>query len=195
MGPVCRLCRREGVKLNLKGERCNSPKCALSRRPYPPGRGASMPSRRSTYGIQLREKQKVKRIYGLSERQLKSALDAAGRAEGDKGLNLLQRLEMRLDNVVYLLGLAPSRPAARRVVSHGKINVNAARISVPSHMVKPGDVISVRDSRFIAVSVSSLGKTAWLKKKDKGGQVMSAPLRDMIDEGIRENLIIEFYSR
>ncbi len=194
-GPKCKLCRREGTKLFLRGERCFSEKCALNRKPYPPGRIATFSPRPSTYAIQLREKQKVKRIYGLTETQLKNALDRVAGTGGDKGLKLLQCLEMRLDNVVYLLHLAPSRASARQAVTHGKIAVNDKKMSIPSYVTSVGDVISVRDASFNAEGVSALKTPSWVKKKSKGGTIASEPTREMIDEGINENAIIEFYSR
>jgi small subunit ribosomal protein S4 len=191
----CKLCRREGVKLFLKGERCFSEKCAMNRKPYPPGQKAVFSVRRSTYGTQLREKQRVKRIYGISETQLKNLLDKAGSYGGNRGLRLLQLLEMRLDNVVYLLGLFPSRAAARQAVSHGKVTVNSKKMTIPSYTVLPGDILEIKDKSMQPVSVSGLRTPTWLKKQPRGGTVTAEPTREMIDDSIKENLIIEFYSR
>ncbi len=167
----------------------------MNRKPYPPGRTVTSFTRISTYGMQLREKQKVKRVYGLTETQMKNTLDKAARSGGDKGLRLLQLLEMRLDNVVYLIGLAPSRAAARQAVTHGKISVNGKKMSIPSYVVSVGDKVEVRDNSFLPIPVSALKTPGWLKKKAKAGEIASEPTRDMIDDGINENLIIEFYSR
>ena len=194
-GPKCKLCRLEGVKLYLRGERCYSEKCAMNRKPYPPGRTATFSSRRSIYGIGLREKQKVKRVYGLNETQLKNIYVKASGHKGDKGLRLLQYLEMRLDNVVFMLGLAPSRATARQFVNHGKVTVNGKKIDISSYLTSVGDVIKVSDSSLQLVKASGMKVPGWLKTDSRGGKVLTEPSRDMIDEGIRENLIIEFYSR
>lgn len=183
------------MKLFLKGERCYSEKCAMNRKPYPPGQKAAFSVRRSTYGNQLREKQKIKRTYGVTESHLKKLLGEAQKHGGDKGLRLLQLLEMRLDNVVFLLGLTPSRAAARQAVSHGKIAINGDKLTIPSYTVSVGDVISVRDTKFQMEAASGLKTPGWLKKKAGGGSVTSEPTRDMIDENIKETYIIEFYSR
>lgn len=191
----CKLCRREQTKLFLKGERCYSEKCALTRRQNLPGKPMGYYSRQSEYGLRLREKQKVKRTYGLNEAQMRSVFENAVKAGGDRGLRLLQLLEMRLDNVVYLLGLAQSRASARQLVTHGKIKVNGKKVSIPSFVVSAGDKIQISDPKFSRGSVSSLKLPSWLKKSPKGGDVISEPSRDMIDEEIKEYLIIEFYSR
>ncbi len=193
--PKCKLCRLEGVKLYLKGERCYTDKCAVVRKPYPPGRTASYSARRSIYGVGLREKQKVKRIYGLTETQLKNVYDKASSEKGDKGLKFLQRLEMRLDNIVFLLGLAPSRPAARQLVTHGHVLVNEKKLSIPSYPVSIGQTVRIKTDSLATTRAPGLKTPTWLKSLPKGGEVISEPSRDMIDEGIRENLIIEFYSR
>jgi small subunit ribosomal protein S4 len=194
-GPKCKLCRLEGLKLFLRGERCYSEKCAMNRKPYPPGRTASFSSRRSIYGLSLREKQKVKRVYGLTETQMKDLYERASTHKGDKGLRLLQYLEMRLDNVIFLLGLAPSRAAARQVVNHGKVSVNDKKITIPSYITTVGNTLRITDQSLQTVRASGLKTPPWLKSLSKGGEVIAEPSRDMIDEGIRENLIIEFYSR
>ena len=183
------------MKLFLKGERCYTEKCAMNRKPYPPGQKSGFSPRRSTYGIQLREKQKVKRTYGVTETKLKNLLAEASKSGGDKGLRLLQLLELRLDNVAYLLGLAPSRAAARQAVTHGKVAVNGKKLTIPSYTVSVGDIISIRDNDFHIESASGLKTPGWIKKKSGGGTIVSEPTRDMIDENIRETFIIEFYSR
>jgi small subunit ribosomal protein S4 len=193
--PKCKLCRRAGGKLFLKGERCFSDKCAINRKPYPPGGTMSFSRRPSTYGTQLREKQNLKWIYGLTERQLKNIIDEAVAAGGDRGLKLLQLIEMRLDNVAYLLGIAPSRAAARQAVTHGKVAVNGKKMSIPSYTVSVGDVISVRDASFQTVGSSGLRTPRWLKKAAKGGEVIVEPTREMLSDEINENLVIEYYSR
>lgn len=193
--PKCKQCRREGVKLYLKGDRCYSEKCAINRKPLPPGKSGYYNARLSGYGIRLRQKQKVKKVYGLTETQMKNVYDKASKMGGDKGLKLLQLLEMRLDNVVHLLGLAPSRNMARQMVNHGKFLVNGRKLDVPSYVTKVGDKISVKNEKVLLQGSASLKTPAWLKKSSKGGEVMAEPSRDMIDEGIKENLIIEFYSR
>ncbi len=194
-GPKCRMCRRAGEKLFLKGERCFTEKCALTRKPYVPGGNSMFTPRPSTYGLQLREKQKAKRIYGLGETQFRNLVDRAGKIEGDKGLHLLQLLEMRLDNVVFRLGMAPSRAAARQAVIHGNFAVNDNKVAVGSHILSVGDKISIRTSTFNPIAVSALKTPSWLKKSGKGGEVFSIPSREIIDGGIKENLIVEFYSR
>lgn len=194
-GPKCKLCRLEGIKLFLRGERCYSEKCALNRKPYPPGRAATFSSRRSIYGVSLREKQKVKRMYGLTETQMSELYRKAATFKGDKALRLLQLLELRLDNVVFLLGLAPSRAAARQIVNHGKISVNGKKMTVPSYITSVGNTIRVIDESLQTVKVSGMNTPVWLKSLSRGGDVVSEPSREMIDGGIRENLIIEFYSR
>ncbi len=203
--PVCRLCRREGVKLYLKGDKCYSRKCPVERRTYPPGQhGQGMQRKLSDYGVQLREKQKMRRIYGVRERQFRIYMAEAVRRPGVTGENLLQLLEMRLDNVVYRLGLATSRAQARQFVSHGHILVNGKRVNIASYQVRPGDVVQVaEDARKIAplaAAVEASGGRAlptWLQfdANDMKGQIGSAPLRDEIDTDVQESLIVEFYSR
>ncbi len=143
-GPVCRLCRREGIKLYLKGERCDSPKCALERRPYPPGMRRVRRAKLSDYGIRLREKQKVKRYYGVYERQFRRFFEMARRTKGATGDALLAILERRLDNVVHRLGFAVNRRQARQMVAHGHILVNGRRVTIPSYLVRPGDTITIK---------------------------------------------------
>ena len=169
------------------------------RKPYAPGQhGNKRRTRLSQYGIQLREKQKVKRIYGLRERQFKNLVDEAARVakvqNSDRGLELLRLLEMRLDNVVYMLGLAPSRPAARQFVTHRHVLLNGKRMDIPSHKVGVGDTIELKSAKLAPGEVL-VTTPQWLEKDQNKGKVLSEPLRDDIDEGIKENLIIEFYSR
>lgn len=194
-----KLSRREGVNLFLKGSRSFSQKAGIVKKPYPPGQhGNQRRARLSNYGIQLREKQKVKRTYGMREKQFRALVDEATRIaklqNTDRGLVLLRLLEMRLDNVVYLLGLAASRPAARQYVVHGHVLVNGKRMSVPSFTVSEGDEIELKSAKLAPTEVL-VTSPAWLGKDSNKGKVLSLPLRDDIDEGIRENLIIEFYSR
>jgi small subunit ribosomal protein S4 len=203
--PVCRLCRREGVKLYLKGDKCYSRKCPVERRAYPPGQhGQGMQRKLSDYGVQLREKQKMRRIYGVRERQFRIYVKEAIRRPGVTGENLLQLLEMRLDNVVYRLGLAASRAQARQFVSHGHIRVNGKRVNIASYQVRPGDVVEVDESARkippIVAAVEAAGGRAlpaWLEfdANEMRGRVISAPLRDEIDTDVQESLIVEFYSR
>ncbi len=203
--PVCRLCRREGVKLYLKGDRCYSRKCAVERRQYPPGQhGQSRPAKLKPYGIQLREKQKLRRIYIVRERQFRAYVAEAERRTGVTGENLLQLLEMRLDNVVYRLGLATSRIQARQFVSHGHIAVRGRRVTIPSYQCRVGEVIEVvpnsKQMPAIVAAVESSGGRAvpvWLKFDASAlkGEILSAPTRDEIDTDVQESLIVEFYSR
>lgn len=208
LGPVCRLCRREGEKLFLKGQRCFTPKCAFERRGFPPGdhgRDAQFRRRRlSDYNRQLREKQKTRRIYGVTERQFRRFYAAALKKRGLTGENLLQTLERRLDNTVYRLGFAANRAEARLLVTHGHFNVNGRRTDVPSMLVRPGDVISVRPGSRSRPYFKSLPQVAesrpvprWLERDLKGlsGKVLQLPERRDIDASLNEQLIIEFYSR
>ena len=201
---VCRLCRREGMKLFLKGERCYSEKCAITRRNYAPGQHGQRRPKPSEYGLQLREKQKVKRIYGVFERQFRSYFTRADRRKGVTGENLLLLLEQRLDSVVYRLGFASSRAQARQLVSHGHFMVNSRKVDIPSYLVKSGDVIQVRErSRTIEPIQMSLetveqrGIPTWLEL-DKGefkGIVHQFPSRDQLTIPIQEQLIVELYSK
>ena len=204
LGPVCRLCRREGQKLFLKGDRCYTEKCSVDRRAYPPGQHGQARPRVSNYGAQLREKQKVKRMYGLMERQFAGTVDRATRMRGRSGENLLQLLERRLDNVVFRLGFATSRAEARQLVRHGHFEVNGRKASTPSFLVKPGHVITLREgSREIARIVGALetleGRAipGWLEmdKSSFQGIVKALPSRDDITLPIEEQLIVELYSR
>ncbi len=205
-GSVCKLCRREGVKIFLKGERCLSDKCSIERRNYPPGQhGPSMRRRKpSDYSIQLREKQKVKRIYGVQEAQFRNYFKKAARSKGTTGDVLLKMLESRLDNVVYRLGFASSRPSARQLVRHRHFMVNGRILDIPSYLVKEGDVIEVKEpSRSLDViqeSMKHFGRRrepSWLTldKAKMAGQIVYAPSRSDIDLEINEQLIVELYSR
>ena len=203
-GPSCRLCRREGCKLFLKGDRCYTDKCAIERRDYAPGEAGRKRVKESEYRMQLREKQKTKRIYGLLEKQFHHYYEMASRQQGVTGENLLRILESRLDNVVYRLGFAKSRAEARQQVRHGHIQVNGRRVDIPSFRVRPGDLIAVapkaRDMRVIKSALISNERTsvpAWLEVdiEKLQGSVLSLPQRDQIDSDIREQLIVELYSK
>lgn len=205
--PVCRLCRREGEKLFLKGERCYSPKCAVERRAYPPGlhgRQAQFQKKVSDYGLQLRAKQKARRVYGVMERQFRRYFAEAERRRGLTGTNLLALLESRLDNVVYRLGFAASRPQARQVVRHGHVEVNGRRVNVPSYLVELGDIIAVRPAsrqtpmfKMVAQDLEHRGVPEWLSRDDElmTGRVLSVPDRGDLDVTLDEQLIVEYYSR
>ncbi|HSR34689.1 MAG TPA: 30S ribosomal protein S4 [Anaerolineae bacterium] len=204
---VCKLCRREGEKLFLKGERCLTPKCALERRPYPPGlhgRQAQFRRKVSDYGLQLRAKQKAKRVYGVLERQFRRYFREAERRRGLTGTNLLILLESRLDNVVYRLGFATSRPQARQFVRHGHFEVNGRKVNIPSYLVQQGDVVAVRPNsrskpvfKEVALDLEHRTVPDWLSRDDlsMSGRVMSQPERGDIDVTINEQLIVEYYSR
>ncbi|WP_456434255.1 30S ribosomal protein S4 [Thermosulfuriphilus sp.] len=206
LGPRCRLCRREGMKLYLKGERCYTDKCSFERRSYPPGQHgqAQVRAKMSDYGIRLREKQKVKRMYGLSEKQFRRYFDEADRRRGLTGTNLLVLLERRLDNVVYRLGFASSRRQARQLVRHGHILVNGRKVDIPSFLVKIGDVIEVkeksRQNPFVKEALEGVarrGVPQWLEFEPEAfkGTVKAFPVREDITMPIQEQLIVEFYSR
>ncbi len=203
-GPVCRLCRRENMKLYLKGERCYSDKCAYERRSYAPGQHGRLRSKMSDYGIRLREKQKLKRMYGLCEKQFKRYFKEADRQKGVTGTNFLILLERRLDNTVYRLGFAQSRAQARQLVRHGHILVNGKRVDIPSYLLKPGDVVSVREkSRQLALinealeAVPRRGVPPWLelRKEEYEGVFKSYPTREEMNIPVQEQLIVEFYSK
>jgi small subunit ribosomal protein S4 len=201
----CRLCRREGMKLFLKGQRCLSDKCAMERRAYAPGEhGKSRRVKETNYGLQLREKQKARRIYGLLERQFRHFFSKASTAKGVTGETLLQMLETRLDNVVYRLGFAPNRATARQLVRHGHVLVSGRKVDIPSFQVKAGSEVALRDkSRKLAVVVNALdarkGQSLpeWLDlSADRGsGKVLSIPTRQSISVPINEQLIVELYSK
>jgi small subunit ribosomal protein S4 len=207
-GPVCRLCRREGEKLFLKGDRCFTPKCAFERRGYAPGQhGKSSQFRRkrdSDYNRQLRAKQKARRIYGIMERQFRRYYEVSLQRRGLTGLNLLQILESRLDNVVYRLGYASSRAQARLLVTHGHFAVNGRRTDVPSMLVSPSDVVAVREGSLRRPYFNELPDfakdrniPAWLDRdlKNLSGSVLRLPERSEIDGNMQEQLIVEYYSR
>ena len=203
-GPVCRLCRREGVKLFLKGSRCMTEKCAIERRSYPPGQHGQGRQRVSEYSAQLREKQKLRRIYGLQERQFRGLFGKAERREGITGEHLLKLLECRLDNVVYRLGFACSRREARQLVNHGHFLVNGRKTDVPAYHVKVGDVIEVRQrSQAVGAIVASLdaiesrGIPAWLELNREAfkGTVKAVPTKDEISLPVNEQMVVELYSR
>jgi small subunit ribosomal protein S4 len=205
IGPVCRLCRREDAKLFLKGDRCFSDKCGYERRQYPPGQhGQGRKKRPSDYGQQLREKQKVKRIYGLLEKQFRGYYYKASRMRGVTGENLLMLLERRLDNVALRFGFSSSHAEARQLVRHGHFTVNGKRINIPSYQVRPGDVIEVREkSRKIQKIVDALAnvdrvpRPAWLEldKEAMRGKISQAPTRSDVSSDIDEQLIVELYSK
>ncbi len=203
IGPVCRLCRREGVKLFLKGEKCLT-KCILDRRRHPPGQHGELRRKVTEYGKRLREKQKLRRIYNVREEQFVRYFEMAEKMAGNTGENLLQILERRLDNVVYRLGFALSRNHARQLVVHGHIAVNGRTVDIPSYLVEPGDVISVkegmRDNPDVLRAIEVRGDwtvPAWLSRDTATftGRVLALPTRDQIDVPVDENLVVEFYSR
>ena len=202
-GPVCRLCRREGVKLHLKGDRCYSDRCALVKRNYAPGQHGQSRSKVSEYGLQLREKQKVRRFYGISESHLTKYFDMADKARGITGENLLNILEKRLDNVVYRMGLASSRAEARQLVVHGHFTLNGRKVNVPSILVNVGDVIEVKEKSRNSDKIKGLveshnGNTMpWITLElDKLRATINAePTRDDIDLEVAEHLIVELYSK
>ncbi len=193
-GPKCKLCRREGIKLFLKGERCDSPKCALFRKQQAPGQHGTSHRRPSEYALQLREKQKVKRLYGVLERQFKRYFREAERAQGDTGKLLLQKLECRLDNAVYRANLAASRAQSRQFITHGKVLVNGGKVDKPSYQVSEGDEIEVQAE---LLDIPERPASDWLTV-DKGKQkakVTRLPERDDIGMDIDESMVVEFYSR
>ncbi len=201
---VCRLCRREGTKLFLKGDRCFSAKCGIERRAYPPGQHGQGRARFSDYGVQLREQQKVKRMYGLLEKQFAETMNRASRMKGRAGENLLVLLERRLDNVVFRMGFSTSRAEARQLVRHGHFLINGRRASIPSMLVKPGAVISVAEKSRKIVRIAGALETLesrsvpqWVEinKETFEGTVKSLPVRDDITMPIQEQLIVEWYSR
>ncbi len=202
--PKCRQCRREGEKLFLKGEKCFTDKCAIERRNQPPGQHGAKSTRVSDYGKQLREKQKIRRIYGVLERQFRLAYQAADRQRGVTGENLLQRLESRLDNVAYRMGFGASRSEARQVVRHNGILVNGKRVNIPSYQVKPGDVIEVAPSakgqlriKGAVEAAQSRGFPEWVEVDTKGlkGTYKARPQRAELPPTINESMVIELYSK
>ncbi|MCL2324598.1 MAG: 30S ribosomal protein S4 [Actinomycetia bacterium] len=203
-GATCRLCRREGEKLFLKGDRCFSDKCAMEKHPYPPGQAGKKRPRESEYRLQMREKQKTKRMYGMLEKQFHGYYELASRQPGITGENLLILLETRLDNVVYRLGFAKSRAEARQIVRHGHITVNGQRVDIPSFRVSEGDLVGVapkaKDLLVIKAAIVSNERSTvpgWLEVdiEKLQGSVLSMPKREQIDITVHERLIVELYSK
>ncbi len=201
---VCRLCRREGRKLYLKGDRCNSPKCAIEKRNFAPGQHGLSRTKPTSYGIQLREKQKAKRIYGVLERQFRKYFQIADRYRGVTGTNLLQVLERRLDNIVFRLGFASSRAQARQLVSHGNVKVNGHKVDVPSHLVRVGEVVTLRAAMLENPGVKKaleqatrVGRLGWLEYSEEthSGKILTVPGRTDIPTELQEQLIVELYSK
>jgi small subunit ribosomal protein S4 len=205
IGPVCKLCRREGMKLFLKGERCYTEKCSYTRRPYPPGQHGQARIKLSEYAVRLREKQKVRRIYGVLERQFRDYYFDASRRKGRTGEQMLGLLESRLDNVVHRLGFAFTRSQARQIVKHNHVLVNGKRVNIPSYVMTAGDKIEIREkSRAMKEIVASLAQVekrpqlTWLEldKNNFAGVFKGEPVRDEMNEPqIREQLVVEYYSR
>ncbi len=202
-GPVCRLCRREKMKLFLKGAKCDSLKCPIEKRPYPPGEHGRGRIRESEYMLQLREKQKARRIYGVLEKQFRNMFEAADRAQGVTGENLLRMLELRLDNAAFRAGWGSSRSQARQLVRHGHVNVNAKRVTIPSYQLRKGDVVTLRPKAAELIVVQHNLDTidrqvpSWLEKASEGKSVtvVNVPLREQIDIPVRESLIVELYNK
>lgn len=201
-GPVCRLCRREGIKLYLKGDKCFSDKCSVLKRAYAPGQHGQSRKKLSNYGIQLREKQKAKRIYGILETQFREYYEKAERKKGITGGNLLRMLETRLDNVAFRLGFGNSRSESRQLVTHGHFNVNGKKVDIPSYQVSVGDVISVKNTsrsseKFKTLAEVSRTTPQWLTvdMEKMEGKVVAEPKREDIDIPVQETLIVELYSK
>lgn len=203
-GSLCRVCRREGTKLFLKGTRCYTEKCAFERRKYPPGQHGQNKSKLSDYGLQLREKQKVKRIYGVMEKQFKNYFEKATKMKGVTGENLLKLLEKRLDNVVYRMGFAINRRQARQLVRHGFVTVNGRRVDIPSYLVRPGDIIEITQAgKQLEIIKESLalaeqrGFPQWLEVnvEEMKGKFLRLPEKEEIALPVQEQLIVEFYSK
>lgn len=205
IGPVCKLCRREGTKLYLKGERCYSEKCAQTRRPYPPGQHGQGRIKLSEYAVRLREKQKVRRVYGVLERQFRGYFQEASRRKGRTGEEMLALLERRLDSAVYRLGFAASRSESRQLVMHGHVKVNGKRLDIPSYVVRLGDKIELTENarkfKFVQAAVAGADKrptASWLDadRANFMGTVKTGPVREDLNEPeIKEQLIVEYYSR
>ncbi len=198
----CKLCRREGQKMFLKGERCYSPKCALEKRNYAPGQHGQARKKQSDYGLQLREKQKAKRFYGVQEAQFRNMFEKAAKSKGKTGEVLLVMLETRLDNVVFRLGFASSRKEARQLVTHGHFTVNGKKADIPSMQLKAGDVIRVKDKsqnspKFKEIKDMSITVPTWMSVdvEKLEGKILAMPRRDEIDTPIAEHLIVELYSK
>ncbi len=203
-GPVCRLCRAEGAKLFLKGDRCYTEKCGLTKRNSKPGQHGTRRGKMSEYGLRLREKQKLRRFYCLNETQFSTVYDKATKMAGQTGHNFLQLLERRLDNVVYRLGFGVSRNQARQLVCHGHFTVNGRKLDIPSALLKPGDVIAVAEgSRSVVVlkenseAAAARSIPAWLSfnAESMTGNVVTAPIREQIEVPVNEQLVVEFYAR
>ncbi|MGD0231581.1 MAG: 30S ribosomal protein S4 [Syntrophorhabdales bacterium] len=201
-GPVCKICRREGMKLFEKGEKCYTEKCGVEKRNYPPGVHVETRTKVTEYGIRLREKQKVRRMYGLTENQFKRFFVMAEKTKGITGTNLLVFLERRLDNMVYRLGFAVSRKEARQIVSHSHVAVNGRTVDIPSYFVKEGDEITIRHKNLASVqnaleSVVRRGLPSWLEldKEAMTGKIRLLPTREDISVPIKEQLVVEYYSR
>ena len=201
-GSVCRQCRREGQKLFLKGERCYSDKCAVTRRAYAPGQHGQSRKKFSEYGLQLREKQKVKRYYGVLESQFAKYFEMAEKKSGVTGENLLQIVESRLDNVVYRLGYAMSRPEARQLVRHGHFTVNGKKVDIPSYLISVGDVIAVKEGSLSSEKIKAINEAnekkaivKWLEKDGNTAKVVALAQKEDIDLPIEEHLIVELYSK
>ena len=203
-GAQCKQCRREGVKLFLKGERCLTDKCGVERRTYPPGEHGRGRAKQSEYRLQLREKQKARRYYGVLERQFRNYFHKAAKSSGVTGETLLQYLEMRVDTILYRVGLAPSRSAARQIVRHGHVTVNGKKVSIPSYITRPGDLVAIRErSKALAVVAGTLEKRKgmsipeWLQLDSaaRSARVLQAPSREAIPVPVTEQLIVELYSK
>ena len=201
---VCRLCRKEGVKLYLKSDRCYTDKCAFVKRAYAPGQHGQRRKKLSEYGLQLREKQKARRFYGILEKQFRNYFFEADRQKGITGENLVRLLERRLDNVIYRLGLAGSRPEARQLVRHGHVTVNNKKVDIPSYLLKVGDEVAIRDkskssSKFKEIAEAAMHKSSppWLEadKENLKGRIVAMPGREDVDVPLEEHLIVELYSR
>lgn len=204
LGARCRLCRREGLQLFLKGDRCYTDKCAIERRHYPPGQHGQRRTKLSDYGLQLREKQRVKRIYGVMEKQFRGYFEKAERQKGVTGANLLIFLERRLDNIVYRLGFANSRAQARQLVRHNQVQVNGRKVNLASYLVKMGDTVQVTEKgrklpliQDALEAVARRGTPSWLElnKEEAQGRVIMFPGREDITMPIQEHLIVELYSK
>jgi len=203
-GACCRLCRREGEKLFLKGERCYTDKCAVQRRTYAPGQHGQNKKKMSEYGLQLREKQKARRFYGVLESQFEKYFEMAARKKGVTGENLLQILERRFDNVIYRLGLATSRAEARQLITHGHFRINGKRVNIPSYLVAAGEVISVGEKSRSSSKFKEIDEMAgarvlpeWLDydADNMVGRIVQLPSRDEVDLQVKEHLIVELYSK
>ena len=201
-GAVCRVCRREGQKLFLKGDRCYSGKCALERRAYAPGQHGKARKKYSEYGLQLREKQKVRKYYGVLESQFAKYFEMAEKKQGVTGSNLLSIVESRLDNVVYRLGFAMSRPEARQLVRHGHFTLNGKKVNIPSYLVSVGDVIAIKDGSMSSEKIKSIVEAndkkaivKWLERDGTTGKVVGVCEREDIDLPVEEHLIVELYSK